>query len=276
MKKKLLVLLFISLVFTLSACGYKGNYSYFNVDIKNDFDVQTGYGIAFPKGSTLVDPVNTVLKMMLDDGTVSSLSNYWTNGQQDTSYENIDFSNKVYNVDYNGNGEKLIILTSSGYFPFEALDENQNLYGLDIDIAKFIAKELNYEIEWQDSDFDKIVGDLAAKKVDLAIAAISITSERSKNVDFSLEYYDESVTVGLHRENDNYNSIDDLKDKVVCAQSGTVQADFIQKLKEEGKVKDVLFVNLPAAGMQSLKNNKIDVLFIEEYVAEKLIAEYNK
>lgn len=276
MKKVFSFVLLIMVTIVLTGCGtYQGNYDYFEVDAES-YGIATGYAIAFPKGSQLVEPTNTVLAELEEDGTLACLNDFWLGGQVATCYNDINFTSKIYGVNHNGNGSSLTILTSSGYEPFEMADANGNLTGFDIDLAKLIFKELNYNLVWEDVEFDKIVGDITNNQAQVAIAAITPTDERKENVAFSNDYFTESYTVALYRENEEYTSIDDLEDKVVSAQSGTVQAQLIEMLYEQGKVKKVVLLSYPATAMQSLKTNKIDVFFVEQSIAVELLEEFNK
>ena len=65
-------------------------------------------------------------------------------------------------------------------------------------------------------------------KVDLDIAAITVTKEREKLVDFSNPYF--SVNIGvLTRTDDNIKTVDDLQDKEILAEPGTTAFDYFNK-----------------------------------------------
>ena len=65
-------------------------------------------------------------------------------------------------------------------------------------------------------------------KVDLDIAAITVTKEREKLVDFSNPYF--SVNLGvLTRTDDNIKTVDDLQDKEILAEPGTTAFDYFNK-----------------------------------------------
>jgi len=83
----------------------------------------------------------------------------------------------------------LTVLTSSGYEPYEMVDESGELIGFDIDLMEAIAEELGVKLVWQDVNFDGILASLQSKTADLAIAGISPTEERALTVDFSNVYY---------------------------------------------------------------------------------------
>jgi polar amino acid transport system substrate-binding protein len=88
--------------------------------------------------------------------------------------------------------EKLIVAVKDNLPPLGFRDDRGNLQGLEIDLARQLAKELlgNADaVELQpvaNQDRLKVVLD---GKVDLAIARVTVTSSRSRLVDFSPYYY---------------------------------------------------------------------------------------
>jgi len=88
---------------------------------------------------------------------------------------------------------KLIIGVKDNLPPLGFRDRDQNLVGLEIDIARELAKELNISIEFVPlKNRDRLIA-LQNNQVNLAIAQITVTSNRSRLVDFSLPYYTDST-----------------------------------------------------------------------------------
>jgi polar amino acid transport system substrate-binding protein len=73
--------------------------------------------------------------------------------------------------------------------PFSFMDGSQQVVGLDIEIAKLVAKRLNKKLEIVNMDFGAMIPALMANKVDMIGACITITDERAKKVLFSEPYY---------------------------------------------------------------------------------------
>jgi polar amino acid transport system substrate-binding protein len=73
--------------------------------------------------------------------------------------------------------------------PFSFVDASHNVVGLDVEIAKLVAKRLNKKLEIVNMDFGAMIPALIANKVDMIGACITITEERSKKVLFSESYY---------------------------------------------------------------------------------------
>lgn len=88
---------------------------------------------------------------------------------------------------------KLIIGVKDNLSPLGFRDRSGNLLGLEIDIARELAKELNMPIELVPLKNRDRLSSLQNNQVDLAIAQITVTTNRSRLVDFSLPYYTDST-----------------------------------------------------------------------------------
>ncbi|HEY9102645.1 transporter substrate-binding domain-containing protein [Chitinimonas sp.] len=84
--------------------------------------------------------------------------------------------------------EPLRIALEGKYPPFSEIDAKGNLAGFDIDIAKALCKEMKADCKLVQVDWDNLIPALNNKKVDAAIAMMSITDERKKLVDFTDKY----------------------------------------------------------------------------------------
>ena len=64
----------------------------------------------------------------------------------------------------------LVVTTEAGYAPFEFLDENDNVVGLDASLAQALADDLGVELDIQNIAFDSVVAEVQAGNADMAIA----------------------------------------------------------------------------------------------------------
>jgi len=124
---------------------------------------------------------------------------------------------------------KLVMGTSADYPPYEfhlLIDEEGELVGIDIDIAKVIAGELGVQLEIKDLIFSRIFKALESGQIDMAIAGLSPTEERQKVASFSDVYYQAIQCVIIRKENsERIKTIEDLRGKKIGVQKDSIQED---------------------------------------------------
>lgn len=106
--------------------------------------------------------------------------------------------------------DKLIIGTDATYPPFEFVDEQGQLAGVDVELGREIAKALGKEVEFRTINFDGLQTALLTGSIDLWISAVSATPERRKAVDFSEPYVKTGLSVLLAKNSPVVKS-EDLK-----------------------------------------------------------------
>lgn len=127
-------------------------------------------------------------------------------------------------ADNNASIQKLVMATEAGFKPYEYYENGSEIVGVDVDIAREIAAELGVELVVENMEFNAIVPAVNSGKAHFGAAGISITEERRKQVDFSIEYAT-SKQVILTRKDSGIETGEDLDGKNVGVQLGTV-ADY--------------------------------------------------
>ena len=105
----------------------------------------------------------------------------------------------------------LVVATDTAFVPFE-FKEGDTYVGFDIDLWGAIAEELELEFQLRPMDFSGIIPALQTGQVDVALAGITITEERSQAIDFSDGYYDSGFLLMVATDSD-IDSTDDLGGK---------------------------------------------------------------
>jgi polar amino acid transport system substrate-binding protein len=119
---------------------------------------------------------------------------------------------------------KVVVGTDATYPPMEAIDENGNFYGLDIDIAKEIASDLGVGIEFKNIPWETLISfePLFKNEVDMLISSITITPERAQKVAFSDPYFNAGQVIITTVENlEKIKNGKDLAGKKVGTQKNT-------------------------------------------------------
>jgi len=164
------------------------------------------------------------------------------------------------------NENELVLVTEAGFAPYEYY-ENGEIVGVDIEIANEIAKELGKELVIKDIAFDSIVNELKSGKADLAAAGMSITPERLKEVDFSIEYTTSRQVVVVNK-NSKITNVNEIYDKKVAVQLGSV-ADlyFSEDYPDTELVRQKKYLTMA----EDLKANKLDLIVMDALPAEKIV-----
>lgn len=140
----------------------------------------------------------------------------------------------------------------------------ENLPGFDIELMNAIGKKLELDIKWVDMSFDGLIPALQSKKIDAAIAGMSITEDRKKFILFSNPYMKESTlhAVLSHKDTQLKNK-EELKDKPVGVYMGTTQEGYAKDLGA-----DVKLYNSYAGALLDMTAKKIDAVIIEKIAGD--------
>ena len=168
----------------------------------------------------------------------------------------------------NSEKEKLVLSTEAGFAPYEYYS-NGEIVGIDIDIVQEIANYLDKELVIKDVAFDSIISEVKTGKSDIGAAGISYTEERSKEVDFTINY-SESKQVVIVNKNSSIKKIDDINYNRIAVQLGSVADTYItSEYKNVYLVREKKFL----AAIQDLKDNKVDAVVMDELPATKLVTD---
>lgn len=140
------------------------------------------YAICLAKeNKDLTESINGALAELKADGTIDQIiSNYIGDDTKGTcpyvSPEGTDTSKGT-----------LTMATNAAFEPYEFYS-NQEIVGIDAELAKAICDKLGYELKIEDMEFDAIINAVTSGKVDFGMAGMTVTDERLLSVDFSTPY----------------------------------------------------------------------------------------
>lgn len=147
--------------------------------------------------------------------------------------------------------------------PFE-FGKAPNYEGFDIDLVTEIAKDLDLELNIQDTSFDTIFTDVAQGKFDMVASASTITPERQQTVNFSDPYYEAEQALVVPPGSD-ITSVEDLSGATVGAQDGTTGEAYANDETNASEVRP--YPNGPAA-IDAVKAGQVDATIIDQPVAQ--------
>jgi arginine/lysine/histidine transporter system substrate-binding protein len=129
---------------------------------------------------------------------------------------------------------KIIVGTEAEYPPMEFIDDDGNFAGIDIDIAKEIAKDLGAEAEFRHILWQDIFDALLAEEVDMVISAVTILPERAEIMAFSSPYFNAGQIIVVAEGNaENIQSTNNLDGKTIGVQEDTTSHFEAKKLTAE-------------------------------------------
>ncbi|NKX41201.1 ABC transporter substrate-binding protein [Rhodobacteraceae bacterium R_SAG2] len=134
--------------------------------------------------------------------------------------------------------ETLRLGTEGAYPPFNYIEADGKIAGFDVEIGQELCRRIGEECEVVAQDWDGIIPGLLANKYDFIIASMFITEERKKQVAFTDPYYLAAMTNVVPKGSDITEFTNEaLADKVIGAQSGTTQADYIEATYPDADVR---------------------------------------
>ncbi len=155
------------------------------------------------------------------------------------------------------------------YAPMEFFEEGTTTpKGMDIDLANALAEELGVTTEFINTGFDGIIGALNAERFDVLISSMTVTDERSKEIDF-VEYFSAGTDILVAKGNPkNIQSIEDLSGLTVGVQLATIQVDQLaaanEDLKAAGKPEiDVLTFDQNPLAVEQLRTGRADAVIAD-------------
>ncbi len=168
---------------------------------------------------------------------------------------------------------KLIVGTEPTFPPFEFVDEKNQIVGFDIDIAQELAKRLNVKLEIVSLPFDSLIPALQQGKIDIIIAGMTITEERSKVVDFSKSYFNANQAIVIRKSAGfSPKTLEELVGKKVAVQLGTT-GDLV--VSEISGVNIVRFQKFTDAFLE-LQNGRVDAVVLDEAPAKSYVNKFSK
>ncbi|WP_296157795.1 glutamate ABC transporter substrate-binding protein [uncultured Gardnerella sp.] len=129
-------------------------------------------------------------------------------------------------------GKKVIRIGIKFDQPGIGFKKSGTYVGFDVDVAKYIAKELGYsedQIVWKESPSKQREAMLQNGDVDIIVASYSITDARKNTVSFAGPYFVAGQDLLVRKDETNINGPEDLNGKRLCSVTGSTSAIVIKE-----------------------------------------------
>lgn len=171
--------------------------------------------------------------------------------------------------------QTLVMATEATFQPYEYYDGDE-IVGIDVEIAKAIAKKLGKELEVVDVEFDSIIPGVQAGKYDFGAAGMTVTEERMNEVNFT-DSYATGVQVIIVKEDSEIKTIANvtdgtIKNLLVGTQAGTTGFLYSTWDIEEVGLGTVKSFQKTTDAAQALENGQIDCIMLDNEPAKAIVA----
>ena len=152
----------------------------------------------------------------------------------------------------------------ASFVPWAMFDKKGELIGFEIDVAKKLAKDSKWKVEFVPTSFAGIIPALLAGKFDTIITGMAIAPKRNLTVNFTIPYYWGARNIAANKKlAGDWDSMDDInQDGVILShRRGGQTTDMIKELWP--KVKQVLFDD-DAQALQEVLNGGAHAIMTSE------------
>ena len=163
----------------------------------------------------------------------------------------------------------LVIGVDDKFAPMGFRDEQGNIVGFDIDLAKEAAKRLGVEVEFRSIDWDRKREELLSGNIDIIWNGLDIIDGYKEYMIFSKPYMENRQILLVKKGNPkNIQSLGDLEGKIVGTQVGSNSETYVL---EDDALKNS-FAEFKTChdigeGFAALNNGEFDAMIVDEIAA---------
>lgn len=172
--------------------------------------------------------------------------------------------------------DELVVGLDNTFVPMGFLDENNEVTGFDVDLAKEVFKRLDKDVKFENIDWATKEASLDRGSIDMIWNGYSINDERKKIVDYSDPYMDNKTIVVVMADSP-IETMDDLKDQELGTQQGSTAYEALQAnedFKNSLKNKDASQYDTFDKALRDMEVGRIqgvlgDEVLIRYYLSQK-------
>jgi polar amino acid transport system substrate-binding protein len=147
--------------------------------------------------------------------------------------------------------------------PFETIDENSRIVGLDVDIARTIARDLGVELELVNIGFDGLYDALLARRADIIISGLPYDPRWTQDVAYTANYFNAGQILVTRTAEATVDEVDDLEGRTVAVEWGS-QADMeARRLERSMTGLTILRRSTAEEALQSLLAGQADAAVVD-------------
>ena len=177
--------------------------------------------------------------------------------------------------EYIKNKGELIVGLEDTFAPMGFRNDDGELVGFDIDLAKAVAEKLEINLKFQPIDWSAKELELETKRIDCIWNGMSVTPARLLNLS-ATEPYISTRIVFMGKNADEITGFDDLSNKKIGLLTSSV-ADEILKERDEYKniEPNIILVNSWEELAEELKAGRVDLILTDEITGLYKLSDYD-
>ena len=173
------------------------------------------------------------------------------------------------------NKKNLVLGLDDSFPPMGFRNENNEIVGFDIDVAKEVCNRLEIELVLQPISWTAKEQELNSYNIDCIWNGMSVNDERKEKMCLSMPYLENSMSF-VTKNDSEINSLENLKGKKIGVQSGSTAEEILQASEFYNEFAEVVSYSENITAFMDLEINQIDCVFIDNVVANYYITSNNK
>lgn len=162
---------------------------------------------------------------------------------------------------------QLVIGIDDAFAPMGFRDENNEIVGFDIDLAKAAGEKMGKDVVIQPIDWSAKESELNSGRIDLIWNGYTVTDERKEKVLFTKPYLANAQVIVTLKDS-AIEKLDDLKGKNVGLQAQSSASDALNAAPIVSTIKQVTEYKDNVLALSDLKNGRVDAVVIDEVVID--------
>lgn len=171
---------------------------------------------------------------------------------------------------------KFVVGLDDSFPPLGFRDENNEIVGYDIDLAKEAISRLGYEAVFQPIDWAAKEQELNSKQIDCIWNGFTITDERKASMSFTKAYLANAQVVVV-RADSGFAALSDLAGKTIGVQAGSSAQKAIDSSADfKASLKGIVEFKENVTALNDLEIGNIDGVVMDLVVANYCIKQGNR
>ena len=164
-----------------------------------------------------------------------------------------------------GGADAVAIATVGNYHPFDFINDEGEIDGLERDLGDELCRRADLECEWVLNEWETMIPDLVAEEFDAILAGMSITAIREELIDFTEAYYPPTPSVYVA----GAGAGDEAAQGTIGVTANTIYSDYFTELGRP-------FVSLDGSidAVDAVLKGEVDAVLVDHGYGVEKLAEY--